>query len=882
MRLVNRIVSLLLVPCLVGDPTFASTVGAGLVPARNDMNMRPCLFGGPAQGRPLQFLFASQALAEQEVAAFHEVGEELPAEVAREMAAAGRFEEALALLKLPAVVSIEEAGSTASLKTFIRNLQAAYQNIQSLRDNGDLAQWDRGAFGSAIRGMDDWSFGIFLPLVAKLLDETLDPWQERWPKDRHTVTEWEIQRAAFLLQMLHVMAEYLPLHPPASGLPLQSLKNARHPNYFQFLEAVGLQGRLERIWRYLRDHPNSMPEDPYTGYDVALSLVSHYHEPDISAVQQVVRAHYKSRMDEIARLSEQILEDSLRDTGALPSSLKVEATDFRKFIRRTNLVKMPAREENPHRQAVQRTSIVKDIRRLSGTSNQWKIRTPETGTVSARYGDDLSGVILTAGPKGWSLHLPYGPGPEDGFLEIAYDQPWKRLILKDHQGNNATLVMDDPYVTMAGKKEPLRIEIDLDLSKVQFSPRMGFLTEGVVGDLMWKLHLHFVSNPTPGPGIGNPSTRPGPEGLKSPGPSTVKPWTPLSGPKIARINAAQQKIPKRREIFGSSIDVWRDLLLYRIAKAKRGPSAKTLGGLFIGMLALTALAGNGWSQVAQITSQLPEPVGASGGIGHVIQVLLSVLALAIPAAAVYGPGRYGLPNRPGPEAELIAEARRLMRRDEYELAWGVIEQGRVLYPRNPILLGLAAITAAYLEDFDTAVDLAYQAVKRTPHDPHAWGILGNVLYMAGDIEEALRANAEEIQHQPHRPQGYGFRAQLFLSLWEITQNPADLAHAVTNSLTEITINPTNSSAHGLLSRLYEHQGLLGKAIAEREKEVDLIPWGVKARYRLFVLYWKQLDHLLGRSALASARQLLQQAARRLQDTDAAKLQGLLKAAEEAA
>ena len=314
-----------------------------------------------------------------------------------------------------------------------------------------------------------------------------------------------------------------------------------------------------------------------------------------------------------------------------------------------------------------------------------------------------------------------------------------------------------------------------------------------------------------------------------------------------------------------------------------GPGLGTLRGIGGVLASLTVLAGNGWSQTMQIVSRLlPVPVQTTGGISHTILLFLTTLAAAIPAAVIYRTGRYGLPNRPGPEAPLIAEARHLMRRQDYETAWDVIQKGRRLYPKNPILLGLAATTAAHLDDFETAIDLAYEAVEGTPYDPHAWGILGNVLYMAGDVEEALRANAEEIQLRPHRAQGYGFRAQLFLSLWEITQNPMDLARAVTNSLTEVAVSPTNGSAHGFLSRLYEHQGLVGKAMAEREKEVDLLPWDGKARSRLFWLYWKRLENLLGEGALASAHQLLRQAAQRLQGADLAKLQEPVKAAQEAA
>jgi hypothetical protein len=71
MRL-RRLVALILIPCLVMDPVTVmgsmGPVGAGLVPARNGMpsdGILPNGYRGPAQGRPLQSSFTSQALAER-------------------------------------------------------------------------------------------------------------------------------------------------------------------------------------------------------------------------------------------------------------------------------------------------------------------------------------------------------------------------------------------------------------------------------------------------------------------------------------------------------------------------------------------------------------------------------------------------------------------------------------------------------------------------------------------------------------------------------------------------------------------------------------------------------------------------------------------------
>ena len=129
-----------------------------------------------------------------------------------------------------------------------------------------------------------------------------------------------------------------------------------------------------------------------------------------------------------------------------------------------------------------------------------------------------------------------------------------------------------------------------------------------------------------------------------------------------------------------------------------------------------------------------------------------------------------------------------------------VQRAIALEPGNPEYVRVAASSAAYLGRFDQALQLARQAIDLDPLNADSWENLGEIEFMAGQLDKAAADCQKALELNPDVPGGHVFLIQIYLvqgrpqdALPEIERVSADSLRSVLYAIAYHTLGREKES-----------------------------------------------------------------------------------------
>jgi len=133
------------------------------------------------------------------------------------------------------------------------------------------------------------------------------------------------------------------------------------------------------------------------------------------------------------------------------------------------------------------------------------------------------------------------------------------------------------------------------------------------------------------------------------------------------------------------------------------------------------------------------------------------------------------------------------------------------------------------EDFLKAENILKEVLEKNPNDASALDLLGNLLFMKGDIKKSLESYNKAISIAPKYPHSYYDRGSLYLNLEEYDKALKDMYKAV-------ELDPNYAEFRMALGATLFSLKEINKAEEHLKKAIQLDPTLTAARFWLGVVY----------------------------------------------